>query len=486
MMTSEEVAERYHDRTGFRLIDYREVALPTYSVATRVLTLARKRIPVIEEFLLRGLAAELASPEELAAFFGLDQRIVNGALASLASSDDVALGASDTSRRQVLRLTTKGRNTLENLESVVPEERVIQLPFDAILRRLREQAGVPLLFSREADAQGLFHIPPTKVRKPDLADITPEAVEALLKRVTHDADGPRDVLAVKAITRCERKFIPAIALLYESERGGEFQLAFAIDGVLSPEHESAFAAAGGLARLNIAETVVRSKRERTSDLQRAIDLATPALETDAELRRITAQRKSELRTLREQANRTEDVSQVQALHARIEELEHSLASAELRRSQITTRFLYCYDHAPLLQEALATAKSRVLIISPWIKSVVVDDQLKGALTQLLQRGVELYIGWGYPHDDERPSISAGAQRFLESLAHRFKNFYFKEFGDTHAKVLLVDTDYVVHTSFNWLSFRGDPDRTFRDEQGVLVADPDQVEKKFQELLPRFA
>lgn len=484
MMTSEEVAERYHDRMGFRLIDYRELALPVYSVSTLLLTLARKRVPVIEEFLLRGLSAELSSPDELAAFFGLDQRIVNGALANLATSDDVALGPVHTSRSQVLRLTAKGRSTLQSLESVVPEQRILPLPFDAILRRLREQPGVPLLAPRDVHAQGLLRIPPTKVRKPELSDITAEAVEMLLKRMAHDADGPRDVLAVKAITRCERKFIPAVGLLYESDRGGEYQLAFVIDGILSPEHESAFAAAGGISRLKIAESVVRSKEELT-EVVREINLAKPAFENDTELRRITTQRKSELRTLREQARITEDAVQVSELRARIDELERSLASAEAQRAQIKTRFLYCYDHAPLLQEALKTAKSRVLIISPWIRSEVVDEPLKAALTQLLQRGVDLYIGWGYPHDNQRSSISAGAQRFLEYLARQFKNLHFKEFGDTHAKVLLVDSDYVVHTSFNWLSFRGDPERTFRDEQGVLIADPEQVEKKFQELLPRF-
>jgi hypothetical protein len=52
---------------------------------------------------------------------------------------------------------------------------------------------------------------------------------------------------------------------------------------------------------------------------------------------------------------------------------------------------------------------------------------------------------------------------------------------THAE----DDAFVVLTSFNWLSFRGDADRTFRDEQGVIVSDPERVEHKFRELAPWF-
>jgi hypothetical protein len=41
------------------------------------------------------------------------------------------------------------------------------------------------------------------------------------------------------------------------------------------------------------------------------------------------------------------------------------------------------------------------------------------------------------------------------------------------------------TSFNWLSFRGDPDKTFRDEQGTLIQQAEHVDNKFNELVKRF-
>ncbi|HEY6790814.1 MAG TPA: hypothetical protein VI365_26250 [Trebonia sp.] len=36
----------------------------------------------------------------------------------------------------------------------------------------------------------------------------------------------------------------------------------------------------------------------------------------------------------------------------------------------------------------------------------------------------------------------------------------------------------INTSFNWLSFRGDSDRTYRMEEGTLVAIPGRVDKEY--------
>ena len=58
-------------------------------------------------------------------------------------------------------------------------------------------------------------------------------------------------------------------------------------------------------------------------------------------------------------------------------------------------------------------------------------------------------------------------------------------GDTHAKILIKDDDWLVITSFNWLSFRGDPKRTFREEWGTRVAIPDQVAAYALKILERF-
>ncbi len=45
---------------------------------------------------------------------------------------------------------------------------------------------------------------------------------------------------------------------------------------------------------------------------------------------------------------------------------------------------------------------------------------------------------------------------------------------------MSDDKFAVVTSFNWLSFSGDPSKKPRDEFGFLVTEPDGVEGIFQD------
>jgi len=87
--------------------------------------------------------------------------------------------------------------------------------------------------------------------------------------------------------------------------------------------------------------------------------------------------------------------------------------------------------------------------------------------------------------EQRRRLDRRAERDLEKLADRYANFCFVRLGGTHAKVLLSDK-FVVTTSFNWLSFRGDPHGTFRDEQGMLVSVPEMVDERFDRNVSRLS
>ena len=118
---------------------------------------------------------------------------------------------------------------------------------------------------------------------------------------------------------------------------------------------------------------------------------------------------------------------------------------------------------------------------------MVNREFIASLETLLRRDVQVYIGHGIEPENERRNKGAeeNARMSLERVAGRFSNFHFKRFGDTHAKVLAWDSACAVLTSFNWLSFRGDRNRSYRDEQGTVVTIASKVDEKFSEELPRF-
>ena len=95
--------------------------------------------------------------------------------------------------------------------------------------------------------------------------------------------------------------------------------------------------------------------------------------------------------------------------------------------------------------------------------------------QRLRTGVEVTIAHGYGPTDNGSDESALNR--LSNLAARYDKFTCARVKNTHAKILIYDETW-ISTSFNWLSFRGDSDRTYRMEEGTLVSIPARVDKEF--------
>ncbi|MBN8903035.1 MAG: hypothetical protein J0H57_18560, partial [Rhodospirillales bacterium] len=166
----------------------------------------------------------------------------------------------------------------------------------------------------------------------------------------------------------------------------------------------------------------------------------------------------------------------------------AIAEAERAERELATlkvRPIAVYEHPPLLQQALDTAQTRLLIISPWITPAVVDQHFVRRLRAALERGVKVRIGYGlHSHRQARPKPN-DAEKALSEISTRNSALEFVWLGNTHAKILLKDSEWFVVSSFNWLSFRGDPGRTFREEWGMFVGVSSVVDKYHDELLARF-
>jgi hypothetical protein len=121
------------------------------------------------------------------------------------------------------------------------------------------------------------------------------------------------------------------------------------------------------------------------------------------------------------------------------------------------------------QDSRAHHRSRV-------KKSVVNTDLLAKLERGLRAGVEVTLAHGYG-DDDRGSDEQALKR-LGNLASRFPRFTFVRVKNTHAKILIYDETW-ISTSFNWLSFCGDSDRTCRLEEGTLVNIPARVNKEYQ-------
>jgi hypothetical protein len=484
----EEVARRYACRSSFRLADYAEVGLPVYRLTVQAYFLLRKQIPPSEEFVLKAIEAGLDSADAISNFLGLERLLVDDAMAALVQTDDVCLAAPPGSASQVLALTQKGKHTLREAKLVAPEERTISIDFDGLLRRPIAYPGW-LLKPRDLKEAGVQEIPPFPQKRPETADLKVKDVGRILRQPGSPVELGRELLGIKAIERRELFFQPALALVYKAKVGDDVQVAFALDGRLSTEHEEAFARANGPKKLGILQSLAASTPGwNKNDIPPVEQVAGPPNEQELEaMKQAAAEAQAELVEARQVAQQADSEEEKRRAEEKMDAASKLLTQANSALAAIPVRGLDVHEHPPLLEQALRESKQRLLINSPWIRGKVVNRSFVRQLENLLKRNVKVFIGYGLGEEDTQMSESdRRAEQDLENLAGKYRHFAFIRLGDTHAKVLISDRQFIVTTSFNWLSFRGDPNRTFRDEQGMFVGIPELVDKRFDHLASRFA
>lgn len=166
------------------------------------------------------------------------------------------------------------------------------------------------------------------------------------------------------------------------------------------------------------------------------------------------------------------------------------AVVEATRDTPRARVLMGAEHREAMREAIEVARKELIIVSPWLRTDAVDQELIGWLSTALDRhtGLRVIIGYGIEKDDgSDTSRKARDQRQalskLNLLGHRKRGrLRTVEIGNTHEKVIIVDSRYAVVTSFNFLSFNPKPGRGVRRETGTVVDDKELVKQLRESLV----
>ncbi|GET43637.1 phospholipase D-like domain-containing protein [Microseira wollei] len=502
-LSSEEL-RRYDNRSGFDLVCSQEVGLPVYKITVDALTQIRKPIPPIEEYVLKAIDIGLSSEEEIAGLLGLELPTIKEAMVNLRVSEDIDLFAPDASQLQVWKLTKKGEKTLQSARIIVPEERTLEINFDGLLRipRWYGQLEKALLLPKNLRDEGIVEIEPSPKRPPELSDLKLKDVDKVIGEI-EKAKGKKwknsqeqDLLALKAIERRQRFFQPATALVYKEKDSDEIQVAFVVDGILSNEHETAFARSNSSKKIRSQIIDALQKNEPLKLAEEMLGqqfVAKNLVDPDVITAKVTeakAEIEAQIESTQEKLDQTNDEDEKNSLIQQLQEKEEQIAQLQAQMhsmlASVPMRWLEMYEHRPLLEQALKESQERLMIISPWIRANSVNQSFLQQFENLLKRGVKVFVGYGLGEKDEnRNSPDIKAEKTLQNLANHYsKTFTLKRLGDTHAKILISDTKFAVTTSFNWLSFKGERDRTFRDERGTLVSEPHKIDELFDNLLKR--
>ncbi|MBW4420719.1 MAG: hypothetical protein KME13_16030 [Myxacorys californica WJT36-NPBG1] len=488
-----ETARQYNNREGFDLVSCREVGLPIYRVTVQAITQVKKKIPPIEEFVLKAINSGLASELEIGQFLGLEPLITRDAMINLRMSEDIDLIVPEGGQLQEWTLSKRGQSTLREAKNIVPEERTFTVNFDGLLLHVKWYGRFEsrLLRKRDLRDRGILEIPPSKYKPPELGDLKITDVDEVIRKIEIASkvkrEQERDLLALKAIERRDSFFLLAQALVYKSRTGDDPQVAFVVDGRLDSGYEAAFARVNGVKKLRILEALKGSEPRKFAEewLGREYVKEVP-LEAIESLKREVSSARIQAVTFQEQLEIAEVDAQKSKLQEQLDQALKKIEELEQKLAKVPMDWLEVYDYPPLLKRALEESQERLLIVSPWIRATVVNRSFLQQFEKLLQRNVRTYIGYGLGETQlEKREWDVQAEKNLQKLAQKYKNFTFKRLGNTHAKVLISDSHFAANGSFNWLSFKGDPNRTFRDERGAIAYDARKIDELFDSYMESF-
>ena len=454
---TEELAERYADfKPGFRLLAVEQAAIPVFAVTASVLLQQRKPIAPINEYVLRSIQQGIEDPKLISEFLGLEPESLNNAITKLWQSDLIEV--SNINGNVDLRLTSEGNNSLNELSELVPVAQDIWFTFNRLNWKAVPISTNKLIDQKSVENSDYVKIKPLKKDRPGVVDFPTKELNQAVKASMGIEMSDVDILVVKNVEQIDTKYQFCYLLVYESTNRGDHVVEVVVEGRINEEMGTAIDNLGGTAYLGMKFEI-------------------PAIEVKGEIDFIN----SAISKINKPIVSLEDVTALRRKLAEPVESSLAIESEDLHKisqktvsqglSELAIRFIDTVEHRPFMDQAIAEAKERLLITSPWVRNQVVRDDLMRSLYSAAKRGVKIHIGYGISPNAE--DCDARAIEQLKKFAANNKNVVVGCLGSTHAKILIWD-DNSISGSFNWLSFRGDKDRTYRQEHSVLVLNQEKI------------
>lgn len=455
-LKDEDIARRVSERPGYSVVQYREVGLPVFKLQALLTLQSEIALAPTEEFILKCVQEGIDTSNEISDYLGIPIELVLKRVGKL--QYEGALGFTDERRFVV---STPGSLRLSEAKSTSIVKEQFPIYVDGLTRMVGPITNQDLYTGRDLSELGIATIPPIPRRVPQTPDVDLTQVNRAIEAL---AAGRKRTITKRAIKldalvgRTKVFFRRALALALKSDSGRSVVITFAIDGRISEEHEASFALAAPRSQMFGKIFKVDQRRRDVQMVVRQLREELPYLDLKADSPRNTIRQVLSLKTT---------------------------PATKTGKKASLVRTLSVFDHPPLLRRAIEEAKSRLLVISPWIRAAVVDDQFLFVLEKCLRRNVQTIFAYGLGRNDRgEKDADKAAVSTLRQLESKYSNFRLVRMGDTHAKVLLMDEQFFVTTSFNWLSFKGDPGQSFREEEGTYVEGRDVVEDYYLKLTSR--
>ena len=129
-------------------------------------------------------------------------------------------------------------------------------------------------------------------------------------------------------------------------------------------------------------------------------------------------------------------------------------------------------HRKELIETIKRSKHTIVIWSGWATTYSIDRELIDLFKNALERGVNIYAGFGYntsrnyaPRQSDKKGIEELNKLKLFGKEKRSRGYFLIGKKDNHKKILICDDEYAIVGSFNWLS---NSSNNRNDEESIKV------------------
>lgn len=425
-----------HALPGHTLLAAEPCYVPSSVLTVDVLAEEIEDIDAAQKYALAAMLNGINSVDDLELVMGLTPQDTATTVAGLLRSEFVDYRPPAPGQPRLLTLLPNGLDAARDARVRRPKATTIQVVYDRLTRAVTNWRKNSLIRVGAAKGSNAILVPQRTGVDVEKSELSVAAVSAAIDGYSRS---DFKILGVTGVTENRGFYRDAILLVYRDLDSSAVRLGIEIDGQWSEAHLAALEDIDAVSKLGIS-SAAEIAYESTDD-------PGPRLSRD-------------------------EVIAIQAALAIENATVPDLKLDQLDRTAI--RWLSMADHPGWLDDAMTAPKRRLLIISPWITSSVVNRQFAGRLEQLA-RHTDVTIFWGF---GDNAKTDQTALKLLHDVAHRSQRLAVVRVDDTHAKVLVSD-GYYVKTSFNWLSFRGDRSRKFRQEEGDLVTDQVLADRAYE-------
>lgn len=446
------------------VIDCKPIGYPFHVLKVDLTYLADRQLQLAEEFVMKCISHKLNNQREIAFFLGIDENLIEKVLSELLSKDLIK-------REDFFKLTELGLDGLEKQTILAPISETKTFYIDALNGKLMEHVNFNLLDSKNNNAALTKIIKkPRKGHIEDLVDYY-EQIEKLLQNF--NSSDRVELIQVNNIEKVYTQWHELFLVLYQRNPDDkEIEYEIFSRGYIQVEYRTTIEQlyAGGNKILDPIFQEIEQDKLSHDNLGEGKILSPINDEDIKAVERLSVK----LYSLDDDADSFTDSKNQSIKKEERTKLKQQLD--QIKTQSKISEIIHTYEHRNYLFKALKEAKQRLMIVSPWIKGYAVDQEFFETLEATLKRKIQVYIFYGIKGSSQKNDPRT--IQTLKKLSEQYKNFKFDEVKNTHRKILVCDSKFGIVTSFNFLSFRADPNLTYRDELGVIIRDSATLEELF--------